>query len=110
VVDPELLHPAVHLHPLLAAHIVPDRLPEGVAWVRNGLAMCPTHHRAYDQNLLLVTENYKVEMRGDRLDHVGSVATRRMLLDYHGREIIRPRDEQLWPEPGLLRRKIELAA
>jgi putative restriction endonuclease len=44
--------------PLLdAAHIVPDRLPEGVAWVRNGLAMCPTHHRAYDKNLLLVTDN-----------------------------------------------------
>jgi putative restriction endonuclease len=97
--------------PLLdAAHIVPDRLPEGVAWVRNGLAMCPTHHRAYDQNLLLVTENYKVEVRGDRLDHVGSEATRRMLLDYHGREIVRPKDEQLWPEPGLLRKKIELAA
>ena len=97
--------------PLLdAAHIVPDRLPEGVAWVRNGMAMCPTHHRAYDQNLLVVTESYRVEIRDDRLGDVGSEATRRMLLDYHGREIIRPKDEQLWPEPGLLRRKIELAA
>ena len=97
--------------PLLdAAHIVSDRLPEGVAWVRNGLAMCPTHHRAYDQNILVVTENYRVEVREDRLGHVGSEATRRMLLDYHGREIVRPKDEQFWPEPGLLRRKIELAA
>jgi putative restriction endonuclease len=51
-----------------------------------------------------------VEVRDDRLGHVGSEATRRMLLDYHGREIMRPRDEQLWPEPALLRRKIELAA
>jgi putative restriction endonuclease len=97
--------------PLLdAAHIVPDRLPDGVAWVRNGLAMCPTHHRAYDQNLLLVTESYRVEIREDRLGHVKSEATRRMLLAYHGQEIVRPKDEQLWPDPGLLRRKIELAA
>ena len=97
--------------PLLdAAHIVPDRLPDGVAWVRNGLAMCPTHHRAYDQNLLLVTETYKVEVRDDRLAHAGSEATRRMLLDYRGREIVRPKDVQLWPDPSLLRRKIELAA
>jgi putative restriction endonuclease len=63
--------------PLLdAAHIVPDRLPCGVAWVRNGLAMCPTHHRAYDQNLLVVTESYRVEVRDHRLGHVGSEATR----------------------------------
>jgi putative restriction endonuclease len=97
--------------PLLdAAHIVPDRLPEGVAWVRNGLAMCPTHHRAYDKNLLLVTDTYRVEVRDDRLHHVGSEATRRMLLDYHGREIHRPKDERFWPEPALLRRKIELVA
>ncbi len=28
--------------PLLdAAHIIPDRLPDGVAMVRNGLGMCP---------------------------------------------------------------------
>ena len=41
--------------PLLdAAHIVADRLPEGMATVTNGLAMCPTHHRAYDQDVLLV--------------------------------------------------------
>ncbi len=49
-------------------------------------------------------------MRDDRLGHVGSEATRKMLVDYHRYEIVRPKDEGLWPERGLLRRKIELAA
>jgi len=62
--------------PLLdAAHILPDRLPDGVPTVRNGLAMCPTHHRAYDKDILLVTERYRVEVRDGRLDHVGDDAT-----------------------------------
>ncbi len=69
--------------PLLdAAHIVADRLPEGVATVTNGLAMCPTHHRAYDQDVLLVTESYRVEVRRDRLDHPDAAPTTKMLLDY----------------------------
>ncbi len=97
--------------PLLdAAHIIPDRLPEGVATVTNGLAMCPIHHRAYDQNLLLVTEGYRVEIQEDRLAHAGSEPTKRMLLDYQGRRIWLPKNEALHPDPAFLRRKIELAA
>ncbi|KYG10918.1 hypothetical protein BE21_09515 [Sorangium cellulosum] len=97
--------------PLLdAAHIVPDRLPEGVPTIRNGLAMCPTHHRAYDQAILLVTEDYRVEVRGDRLAHGDSDATRRTLLDFHGRALWLPKEEALRPDPELLRKKLELAA
>ncbi|WP_437313102.1 HNH endonuclease [Sorangium sp. So ce385] len=97
--------------PLLdAAHIVPDRLPEGVPTIRNGLARCPTHHRAYDQAILLVTEGYRVEVRGDRLAHRDSDATRRMLLDFDGRPLWLPKAEELRPDPEVLRKKIELTA
>jgi putative restriction endonuclease len=97
--------------PLLdAAHIVPDRLPEGVPEVRNGLAMCPTHHRAYDQNLVLVTEQYRVEVQHDRLLHANSEATKRTLLAFDGRPICLPKEKQLRPDPEFLKRKRELAA
>lgn len=36
-----------------AAHIVPHALPECTDDVTNGLAMCPNHHRLYDDGLLL---------------------------------------------------------
>lgn len=97
--------------PLLdAAHIVPDRLPDGVPTVRNGLSMCPTHHRAYDQSVVLVDENYRVEIRRDRLEHIGSEATARTLLDFEGQTIWLPKDERLRPDPSFLRTKIKLAA
>jgi putative restriction endonuclease len=97
--------------PLLdAAHIVADRLPEGIATVTNGLAMCPTHHRAYDQNVLLVRETYRVEVRRDRLDHVDSAPTVKMLLDFDGKTIWLPKDDALRPAPEFLRKKIEFAA
>lgn len=97
--------------PLLdAAHIVPDRLPEGVATVTNGLAMCPTHHRAYDQDLLAVAEDYRVQVRRHALDYIESVATMRTLLDFDGKTIWLPKDERLRPAPEFLRRKNEAAA
>lgn len=97
--------------PLLdAAHIVPDRLPDSVAEVRNGLAMCPTHHRAYDQEFLSITEQYKVVVQRDRLQHLHSAATARMLLDFDQRTIVLPRDRGSWPAPEFLRKRVGMGA
>lgn len=96
--------------PLLdAAHIVADRLPEGIATVRNGMAMCPTHHRAYDRDVLLVDPDYRVRIRGDRLDDPRGEPTRQVLLAFEGRRISLPADERYRPDPELLRAKLELA-
>lgn len=97
--------------PLLdAAHIMPDRLPDSVPEVRNGLAMCPTHHRAFDQDFLTITEQYKVVVQRERLRHLHSAATARMLLDFDQRTIVLPRDRGSWPAPEFLRRRVELGA
>ena len=97
--------------PLLdAAHIVPDRLPEGVPTVQNGLAMCPTHYRAYDQSIVVVTEQYRVQIRRDRLEHVGAPATARMLLDFDDKIIWLPKDDTQRPALEFLRKRIESAA
>lgn len=97
--------------PLLdAAHIVPDRLPEGVPTVRNGLAMCPTHHRAYDQSMVLVGEDFRVKVQREKLEHLGTDATNRMLVDFDGKTIWLPKDEASRPAREFLRRKIEFAA
>lgn len=97
--------------PLLdAAHILPDRLPEGVPTVRNGLAMCPTHHRAYDRDIVLVNDHYRVEIKRDRLDHADAEATARTLLDFDGKVILLPKEETLRPEREFLRKKLGLVA
>lgn len=96
--------------PLLdAAHILADRLPEGVPTVKNGLSMCAVHHRAYDTGLLLVTEEYRVEIPREKLAFPEDSAAR-ILTDHHGRAIRLPGRASERPEPGFLRRKNEMAA
>jgi putative restriction endonuclease len=45
-----------------ASHIVADAQPEGVAAVRNGLALCTIHHRAYDHDLVGISPDYRVHV------------------------------------------------
>jgi putative restriction endonuclease len=94
-----------------AAHIVPDRLPEGMPTVNNGLCMCPTHHRAFDTSLLVVKPTYEIAIARERLQQaVPNEATARQLLAYDGRPIGLPRDERLRPDAALLQSKIDLAS
>lgn len=56
-------------HPELldAAHIVPDSDAEGVAAVRNGLAMCKIHHAAFDRGFMGIRPDLVVQIRPDLL-------------------------------------------
>jgi putative restriction endonuclease len=51
-----------------AAHIVPVSEPDSEDSVWNGIALCPNHHRLYDRNLLVLTEDLQVAVDGERLD------------------------------------------
>ena len=51
-----------HADLLDAAHILDDALG-GQPVVSNGLAMCKIHHAAYDQDLLSITPEYRVEVK-----------------------------------------------
>lgn len=51
-----------------ASHIVADRDPEGIAAVRNGLALCTIHHRAYDHDLVGISPDYRVHVARRLLD------------------------------------------
>ncbi len=45
-----------------AAHIIGDAEPAGTAAVTNGLALCKIHHAAFDQHLLAVRPDYRIEV------------------------------------------------
>jgi putative restriction endonuclease len=51
-----------------ASHIIPDAREEGVAAVRNGLALCTIHHRAYDHDLVGISPDYRVHVAPRLLD------------------------------------------
>jgi putative restriction endonuclease len=51
-----------------AAHIVGDAEAAGAAAVTNGLSLCSIHHRAFDQNLVAVSPDYRVRVSRLLLD------------------------------------------
>jgi putative restriction endonuclease len=89
-----------------AAHILPVGAPGSIDDVRNGIALSPTYHRAYDNGLIFLSES--LEMRVNprkraeltRLDLAGGIEAFRSLL---GR-IHLPPDRAQWPNPGFISR------
>jgi putative restriction endonuclease len=51
-----------------AAHIIDDADPAGAAAVTNGLSLCTIHHRAFDQNLVGISPDYRVHIAERLLD------------------------------------------
>jgi putative restriction endonuclease len=84
-----------------ASHIVADRDPAGVAAVRNGLAFCSIHHRAFDQDLVGVSPDYRVQVARRLLDDEDGPMLD-LLKGFHGRSIELPRSARSRPDPDLL--------
>ncbi|HJS20951.1 MAG TPA: HNH endonuclease [Anaerolineales bacterium] len=51
-----------------AAHIIPVNHENSTDETRNGLALCALHHRAYDQALITIVEDYSVILNRNQTD------------------------------------------
>ena len=82
-----------------AVHVVEDRDPQPVISVRDGIALCATHHRAFDAHILSFDSDYKIRIElPDRF--TAGEGERSMLLAFAGKELELPADEELWPLRG----------
>lgn len=80
----------LHVRALLdAAHIDGDRDPKPAVDVREGIALCATHHRAFDASLLRYDDNYVIRVE----------SADPMLLEFEGRTLIVPAEETFRPNP-----------
>ena len=57
----------VQLKLVEAAHIVPVNHDNGTDETRNGLALCAVHHKAYDQSLITIKEDYSIQISSNRV-------------------------------------------
>ena len=81
-----------------AAHIVPDAVGaaapapglDGKPTVDNGLALCKIHHSAYDQNMLGVSPDYRVEISMRLLAEKDGPMLRHGLQEMHGKSLHLP--------------------
>ena len=98
-------------HPELleAAHILPDRHPQGHPVVPNGLALCKIHHAAFDRNILGIRPDLVVEIRSDILQEEDGPMLRHGLQELHGQNVvIVPRARELKPDPARLEERYQL--
>lgn len=73
-----------HASLLDASHILPDRHELGQPVVPNGLALCKIHHAAFDQNIVGVSPDLEVRVRGDILSEIDGPMLRHGLQALNG--------------------------
>ena len=90
-----------------AAHIVPDREPEGIAAVVNGLALCAIHHLAFDRNLLGIDPGGTIHIARRLLKEIDGPMLSNGLQGFHGERITLPRSPDDRPDPVRLEKRFE---
>lgn len=90
-----------------AAHIVDDADLIGLAIVPNGLSMCRIHHAAYDQYLIGVRPDLRVEVATDVLGEEDGPMLRYGLQEIAGLQIRVPSSRRAQPDPNRLEWKYE---
>jgi putative restriction endonuclease len=77
-------------------HVNADRDPQPVISVRDGLALCATHLRAFDAHILTYDSDYIIHIALPERLSAGE-GERAMLLAFAGKRLELPDSEELWP-------------
>jgi putative restriction endonuclease len=90
-----------------AAHILPVEADETPDDVRNGIALSPTYHRAFDGGLIYLDDDYVMKINLERelqlvtLNLDGGINDFRRYL---GMRIYLPPDKRQWPDISMIRK------
>lgn len=89
-----------------AAHILPVTAPNSYDDVRNGIALSPTYHRAYDCGLIYLDSNYRMKINKKKISELRSEQLVEGLDSFqnHLGKIRLPRDKRQWPSPQYIAR------
>jgi putative restriction endonuclease len=87
---------------LEASHILPDKHPQGLPVVQNGISLCMIHHGAYDNNIVGISPDYSVELNQEILKQKDGPMLLHGLQEFHEKKLILPRSRSEWPKPEFL--------
>jgi putative restriction endonuclease len=96
----------IQLRLIDAAHILPVGAPGSVDHVRNGIALAPTLHRAYDATLIYLNEEFEMKVNPKRESELSSLRLDAGLVGFKallGRVHL-PADKRQWPEVSFISR------
>lgn len=93
-----------------AAHIVPVGASGSTDEVRNGMALSPTFHRAFDYGLIYLNEDYVMRINPEKEDHLVRLSLDGGLSDFKSfldKKIHLPPDKKQWPDRRYINRANE---
>ena len=94
---------------LEAAHIVrwKDATAQQKLDVRNGILLCATHHRLFDNALIAPTSKYRVQYYDpNEEDGAYSSADTALSSALHGKRLHLPNDKRLWPSVQFIENRL----
>ncbi|MBF6560184.1 MAG: HNH endonuclease [Candidatus Binataceae bacterium] len=96
----------VQLHLVDAAHILPVGAPGSADHVRNGLALSPTYHRAFDAGLIYLDEQFRMQIYDGNLQALQHLRLAGGLESFKAPlgQIFLPPDPAQRPSPDFIRR------
>ncbi len=97
-----------HIELLDAAHILPDSHPDGIAAVKNGIALCKIHHSAYDKNLMGISPDYFVRIPKRLLLESDGPMLKHGLQAMNNVQLVVPNNSKLHPSKENLAKRFEL--
>jgi putative restriction endonuclease len=75
---------------------------------RNGILLCASHHRLFDQACFTITKQKKIfYYDSEGKDGPYGAADKSASLDLHGKSLLLPRDERLWPSVDFISERNE---
>lgn len=87
-----------HRELLDAAHIIPDRVPQGKPVISNGIALCKLHHAAFDSFMIGVSPDYVIRVREDILEEEDGPVLVHGVQGLHNKKLILPSPQANWPD------------
>lgn len=94
-----------HVELLDAAHIIPDRDPEGEPRVSNGLSLCKLHHAAFDQQLFGINPDLQIAVASAVLEERDGPMLRHGLQEIDGSRLLIPGRAEWMPDTSALERR-----
>jgi len=90
-----------------AAHILPVQAEQATDHVRNGIALSPTYHRAFDGGLIYLDDEYVMRINPAKERQLVTLKLDGGMEDfkrYLGKRIHLPPDRRQWPDITVIRR------
>jgi putative restriction endonuclease len=90
-----------------AAHILPVGVEGSTDSVQNGVALSPTYHRAFDNGLIFLDEDFTMRLNPARELHLKTIRLDGGLPDFRkvlDKRIHLPSDRRQWPDLNVIRK------